>query len=194
MTDHTADPDWSDEAGGFIRCCADHDDGELTLVCTQCNEPACSWCFLDGKHIDHPRQNLRLAHETRAVTLEGRLGELGEIVGQLDEHIEAFKQRPAQLDGWAEALTTGSEATFDELKQELDGRKTLLSERVVDLTRKLREESADRVQAYERTMLSLKELAASSKETVAVANPYVFLEHYASLIEQVRACKTLSGP
>ena len=46
-----ADPDWSKDINQYIRCCTDHDDEELTLVCTKCNVPACSWCFLDGAHV-----------------------------------------------------------------------------------------------------------------------------------------------
>ena len=67
--------------------------------------------------IDHPRENILLAHENRVGDLKVKLGELGGLVQQLDDQTETLKQRPADLEGWEIELVAAAGHEFEVLQR-----------------------------------------------------------------------------
>ena len=183
----------------YEKTCADHDGETLSLVstkvrlrrllpplrradekraeqricqrCAQCDKCVCSWCLLDGAHIGETCENLPLYVENRQGKLRDRMAALEGVTAQMDAYGEALAEQPGQLAGWAETQREQIAAHFAQLRAAMDQREEMLTQRVAEVERQLKEDSRDRSTALERTLLSVRELSLTCGQVLDHPNP-----------------------
>ena len=140
-------------------------------VCAQCDKCVCSWCLLDGAHIGETCENLPLYVENRQGKLRERMAALEGVTAQMDAYGEALAEQPGQLAGWAEKQREQIAAHFAQLRAAMDEREEMLTQRVEEVERQLKEDSRDRTTALERTLLSVCELSLTCGQVLDHPNP-----------------------
>ena len=176
-------------------CCHEHAGKEVELFCETCGEPVCVKCALKGgKHHSHEYEELNKAFERYKVEVAASLEPMEKQVTTITKALAQLDGRCTEMCDQRAAVEADVHSAFEKLQHILDTRKTMLIDRLHQITqRKLKELAVQRDQ-LETTLAQLSSCLCFMKESLKTGSQEEVLSMKTTVAKQVKELTTTFPP